>query len=292
METLTSHGIELDTSPGKFGELRDSSGLVDDLAALRERIAEDGYLFLRGYLDREVVLAARQEILEKLAAIGAIDLSYPLLDAVAAPRSQRREVDQAAFAKDLRTGAALRELCHRGRIRAFFEQFLGGPVRPFDYIWVRTVRVGGATGCHYDQVYMGRGTPNLYTAWIPIGDVPLCDGALLVLEGSNHLEELKRTYGALDVDRDRDNNPYGGGWLSKNPVEVQQRFGGRWLTAMFAPGDLLLFTIVTLHCSLDNKSPVNRIRLTSDSRYQLASEPVDERWIGEDPIAHSPAAQR
>jgi hypothetical protein len=48
----------------------------------------------------------------------------------------------------------------------------------------------------------------------------------------------------------------------------------------------------TLHCSLDNQSPVNRIRLSSDSRYQLASEPADERWIGADPIAHGPAAQR
>jgi hypothetical protein len=50
--------------------------------------------------------------------------------------------------------------------------------------------------------------------------------------------------------------------------------------------------MVTLHCSLDNQSPVNRIRLSSDSRYQLASEPADERWIGEEPIAHGPAAQR
>jgi hypothetical protein len=295
---LTSHGHEIDTSPAKFGELRDSSALADDAPALRARIAEDGYLFLRGYLDREAVIAARQEIFGKLARLGALDPAAPLLEAIAAPRAERRDYaqagwnDQAAFTKDLRTGTAIRELCHRGRIIRFCEQFLGGEVRPLDYIWVRTVRVGGATGCHYDRVYMGRGTPNLYTAWIPIGDVPLGDGALLVLENSHRLEELKGTYGALDVDRDRDNNPYGGGWLSTNPVEVQERFGGRWLTADFQAGDLLVFTMVTLHCSLDNQSPVNRIRLSSDSRYQLASEPIDERWVGEDPIAHGETARR
>jgi hypothetical protein len=37
----------------------------------------------------------------------------------------------------------------------------------------------------------------------------------------------------------------------------------------------------THHCSLDNQS--NRIRLSTDSRYQLASEPMDERWSGDHP---------
>lgn len=156
---LTSHGHEIDSSPAKFGELRDSSALAADVPALRARIAEDGCLFLRGYLDRDVVVAARQEIFGKLARLGALDSSAPLLEAIAAPRAERRVYsqagwnDQAAFSKDLRTGVAIRELCHRGRIISFFERFLGGEVRPLDYIWVRTVRVGGATGCHYDRVY-------------------------------------------------------------------------------------------------------------------------------------------
>jgi hypothetical protein len=292
MERLTSNGFELDTSPEKFGELRDSSELLGDVPALHERMAEEGYLLLRGYLDPEVVLAARREIFEKWAEIGAIDLSHPLMEAIAAPRSERKEVDQAAFGRSLRTGPAIRELCHQGRIITFFERFLGGEVRPLDWIWIRTVRVGGATGCHYDRVYMGRGTHNLYTAWIPLGDVPISDGALLLLEKSNQLEELKSSYGSMDVDRESDRQVYGGGMLSKNPVELQERFGGRWLTTDFKAGDLLVFTIVTLHCSLDNQSSVNRIRLSSDSRYQLASEPADERWIGDDPIAHGPAAKR
>jgi Phytanoyl-CoA dioxygenase (PhyH) len=289
---LKSNGHELDTRSDKLGELRDSSAVAEDVEALRARIAEDGYLFLPGYLDREIVMAAREEIFSKWAAVGAIDMSYPLLEGIAAPPSERKEFDQAAFSRDLRTGPALRALCHRGRILRFFERFLGGEVRPLDYIWIRTVRVGGATGCHYDRVYMGRGTLNLYTSWIPLGDVPRTDGALLILENSHRLEELKSSYGAIDVDRDRANNPYGGGMLSRDPVEMQERFGGRWLTTDFRAGDLLVFTMFTLHCSLDNQSPVNRIRLSSDSRYQLASEPADERWIGADPIAHGPAAQR
>ena len=164
---------------------------------------------------------------------------------------------------------------------AFLEQFLGGPVRTYDYLWLRTVHVGGATGCHYDIIYTGRGTPNLYTAWIPIGKMPLTDVSLMILENSHKLEDLRATYGKGDVGRDKNV-----GWLSKNPVEVQEKYGGRWHTADFKIGDLLVFTMFTLHCSLDNRPPVNRIPLTSDSRYQLASESVDDRWIGIDPAAH------
>jgi hypothetical protein len=281
---LTSHGHALDTKPERFGELRDSSGIQEDVAALKERMAAEGYLLLRGLLNRDEVLDARREILGRLASVGEIDPSRPLTDAVYSGASRRAEVDGRAFAKAMRTGAAVRRVCHAGPIMEFFDRFLGGPSRSFDYIWVRTVRPGGATGCHYDQVYMGRGTANLYTAWIPMGDVPVSDGSLLLLERSNHLEELKRTYGAIDVDRDRDANPYGGGWYSRNPVDVQNRFGGRWLTTDFAAGDALLFTMFTMHCSLDNRS--ERIRVSTDSRYQLASDPVDERWVGEEPIAH------
>ena len=49
-------------------------------------------------------------------------------------------------------------------------------------------------------------------------------------------------------------------------------------------GDVLIFSVFTVHGSLDNQS--NEIRLSTDSRYQLASEPLDERWMGEKPPAH------
>ena len=286
MSSFTSFGYELDTHPEKFGDLRASNDILDDVGALRQRMAEDGYLFMRDVLNQEVVMAARREILEKLASIGEIDTTnHPLIEGIASGQSERRRVDIKQFNKGLRVGEAIRALVHRGNVIRFYEKFLGGEVRSLDYIWLRTVKVGGATGSHYDWVYMGRGTQNLYTTWIPIGDVLKIEGTLLILENSHKLEALKNTYGAMDVDRDVD-GPYAGGWFSRNPLEVQERFGSRWLTTDFKVGDMLVFTMHTMHCSLDNCSPVNRIRITSDTRYQLASEPVDQRWIGEDSIAH------
>ena len=36
----------------------------------------------------------------------------------------------------------------------------------------------------------------------------------------------------------------------------------------------------------------NRVRLSTDSRYQPADEPADPRWIGPNPTGHSPANRR
>ena len=71
---------------------------------------------------------------------------------------------------------------------------------------------------------------------------------------------------------------------------MRDDFGLRWLTADYRMGDVLVFGMYTMHASMDNQS--NRFRLSSDSRYQLASEPVDERWVGENPIGHGLAGKK
>ncbi|MBW7995156.1 MAG: phytanoyl-CoA dioxygenase family protein [Candidatus Glassbacteria bacterium] len=290
MVTLTSNKTALDTGSDKFGELRESIDIAGDPSALRARIEEDGYLLIRGGLDRDQVMAARREILQKLDRVGEIDREYPLMDAVCSGLSRRGEGDQDEFLKSLRTGDEVRKLVRQGRLNKFYQQFFGREIRPLDYIWVRTVPVGGFTGIHYDWVYMSRGSRRLHTTWIPVGDVPRDNGALLILENSHRQEELKQTYGQLDVDRDRDNNPYGGavgGWYSEDAATVRNELGGRWLTTDFRAGDMLVFGMWTLHCSLDNNSPENRLRITVDARYQPADEPADERWVGADPVGHA-----
>ena len=57
--------------------------------------------------------------------------------------------------------------------------------------------------------------------------------------------------------------------------------------ADYKAGDLLTFNMLTVHAALDNRVP-DSLRLSSDSRYQKASEPIDERWVGENPPGHGP----
>ena len=48
-------------------------------------------------------------------------------------------------------------------------------------------------------------------------------------------------------------------------------------------GDALIFGMDTVHASLDNQTDF--IRLSTDTRYQRASHPADERWVG-DALGH------
>lgn len=98
--------------------------------------------------------------------------------------------------------------------------------------------------------------------------------------GSQHFAKVKATYGQLDVDRDNVID----GWLSKDPVDIVEKFGGKWATTNFSAGDVIIFGMFMLHASLINTT--NRYRISSDTRYQLAAEPVDERWIGRRPKGH------
>jgi hypothetical protein len=258
--------------------LRESNDIQHDAEALRERMKEDGYLFIRGLHDKKQVLETRRQMLEKLAENGALDANAPLMDGV---------INTSATSKffggtnQLTTRPAFQELVKSPRIMGFFEKFLGGPALTFDYKWLRVVSKGDFTGAHYDMVYMGRGTPNLYTCWTPIGDVPFELGPLALCVGSHRSEfaKLQQTYGKMDVDRDHVH-----GWFSDDPNEVVTKFGGKWHTAEFEAGDALVFGMYTMHMSL--KHTGSRFRISSDTRYQLASEAVDERWIGEQPKAH------
>lgn len=292
---LASCGQPLDTSPDYLGALRSSSDISGDVEALRQRMQEDGYLYLPGYLDRELVLEAREDILTQLAGEGYLAPGTPAMEAIwSSERKNGLRPDVAA------ASAPLQEVLYSGRMVEFYAKFLGGEVLHYDYTWLRAVAPGSGTPPHGDSVFMNRGTSNLYTGWVPLGDVSFDLGGLIILEGSHKLERIRNNYGRKDVDAYCSNRPDGpeyasgakwwGGWLSKNPPHLQKRLGGRWLTSEFRAGDLLTFTMNTVHGSLDNQS--DRIRLSCDIRYQLASEEVDERWVGPYPVGHGPGGKR
>lgn len=274
--SLSSNGIPLETGAEELGELRDANSLLGDVEALRRRMDDDGYLFVRGLLDRDTVLRSRREILLKFAIAGEIDsINHDLMDGIQSQHSFIDQVNLLALTESVRSGLAYRRVVDAPELMAFFDRFLGGPARSFDFRWVRLMRPGEATGVHCDGPYITRGTKNLWSAWIPIGDLPRIEGTLILLEGSHKNERLRESYGLRDADRDKL------GWLSKDPVRLRRSLGGRWLTTDFRAGDVLVLGMYLVHASLDNNSPEGRCRLTSDTRYQLVGDALDERWNGD-----------
>jgi hypothetical protein len=285
---LTARGLALDTTTEKFGSLRSSLEIVDDAEALRDRLRQDGYLYLPGLLDRQEVVAARRVITGRLAEQGFLDPNAPAIDAVARPGAE------IMFRPDLAMdNAPLQRVLYSGPMMQFYSHFFGEAIRHYDFTWLRAAAPGKNSSPHCDIVYMGRGTFDVLTAWTPLGDIAIDSGALTILEGSHQKRAALEDYLRRDVDTYCTNGPTEVGWdgiLDHDVPAIQERLGGRWLSADFRMGDFLTFTMGTVHASLDNLS--NRIRLSSDSRYQRASEPADERWVGAQPIGHGTAAMR
>ena len=260
-------------------DLRDSNDILENPDALHKRIAEDGYLLIRGLHDKETVLAARRSILAKLAAKGMLAPDTPLMDGNFNPDYPEPTSTGSMGNKSLTQLPAFKAVVEGAPIMNFFKHFLGGEARTFDFKWLRTAGPGSGSPIHYDIVFMGRGTKNLYSCWTPFGDVSLEMGPIVFCLGSNRFDKVRETYGKADVDRDLIE-----GHFSDKPLEIVEKFGGRWATTSFSAGDIIIFNMFLMHASLVNTS--DKIRITADTRYQLATEPIDERWIGKNPKGH------
>ncbi len=307
MSTLTalpqlySYGHPLDMADGKVGVLRDSSDAADDVEELRQRFAQDGYLYMKGYLDRDEVIEARRSLTDGLAAASVLDEAFPTMDAVCKPGAGY------VFKPELtKNNPAVQNLLYGPRLIEFYRRFYNRDVRHYDFTWLRAIGPGKGTNPHCDLPYMGRGTHGHMTCWVPYGDISFELGGLMVLERSHKRMDLLESYVYRDVDAFCENKPKevenaktganGFGWtftgtLSHNPPIIRNKFGGRWLTTEYRAGDFITFGMFLVHASLDNRTE-NRLRISSDSRYQRASEPIDDRWVGANPPGHGLAGKR
>ena len=67
---LTSLGHPLNAAESGFGWCRSSADLLTDPLALHQRLEEDGYLYITGYLDSALVGEARERLLHQLDDLG------------------------------------------------------------------------------------------------------------------------------------------------------------------------------------------------------------------------------
>lgn len=268
--------VEMDFPSQELGELRDSTSIAGDLHALRARMDEDGYIFLRGFHDPDRVAAARQRVLEAAAADGIVEGGDHL--------TQGRLLDAHKgifWGKrfDLTHSQEVLDVVESDRIMRFFEAYFQTEPTTYNFKWLRLTGKEQYTPPHYDIVYMGRGSKNLVTTWSALGTLPVEMGPIAVLAGSHRFDRIKETYGKVDVDV-----RHVTGYFPANPREISETFGGQWVTAPMEPGDVVMFGMYTMHASLMNTSDYARV--TMDTRYQPASEPLDDRWVGKAPKGH------
>lgn len=282
MQTTTYTSLGHAIPAHRFGLLNEHSHLAQDGAALRGALDADGYVLLRNALDRGAVLAAREEVFARLVEAG--EVKPPAIEGIPTGTSRREALypDLGAFWRSVCEGPTLRRVTHAGAMLDIMARIVNGPVRPFDFLWLRAMAPGRASAFHFDHVYMNRGTDRLYTVWTALGDVPLEDGPMLLVEGSHRWDDLIAQYRGFDVDEEKDRP----GHVTMDPVALAEERDCRLLSTNFRAGDILVVTMFMLHGSLDNNSPQGRVRLSCDTRYQHAGEAIDLRWIGNPPIGH------
>ena len=134
------------TFPGPhLGVLRDCNAVLDSAEGLHQQIAEDGYLLVRGLIDKEKVIAGRRAILEYANGNGKDEVfksGTDIIEAVAGEGSPGRTMGTPAVTHHPDVQAVL----EGDELFKFFRNFFGGDTRTFDYKWLRFVRPDGWSG--------------------------------------------------------------------------------------------------------------------------------------------------
>lgn len=249
----------------------DSSPLLGNAEALRQRAAEDGYLFFKGLLPRDLVMELRRQFLEVLGQFGWVDKRHDPMDAYGDPKAIAKEnreeliscgtgVHQRAY-QAIQRLELFHALAHHPNLIAVYEQLLGTAVLPHPRNIARLMLPSphnAPTPPHQDYIHI-QGTKNVWTCWFPLGDCPRALGSLSLIRASHKdgllAPKAAEGAGGLEV------------YLCKDNYE--------WIEDDFEAGDVLTFTSETVHKSLEPQWR-DRIRMSCDYRYQAAHEDIEQ----------------
>jgi hypothetical protein len=277
---ITSNGYTLDESPARMGRL-DPVPAEDraDRERLWSRLRRDGCLYLAGHLDPGLVEAFREYYFSVLTPTGLVEPgSDPRLGLGASGALDAALTRELLFG-EIVPGDEYAALTSHPAIRDWFAWFLGDEVHLHRRKILRHIRpgengIGTATQAHYDLLYLREGSERVLSMWIPLGDTPVELGGLAYLEGSHHW--------ALAAEREATARGSGerppARSITADLPGLADRRDARWLLADYRAGDVMVHSAYVVHASTDNVDALGRVRLSTDIRYQRASEPIDWRW--------------
>ena len=241
----------------------DSTPLLNDPQALRQRAREDGCLFFKGLLPAADLLDVRRQILHIGQQHGWLKESADLLDGMACEGLSVIESGDPRWKDFYCDVLKLRDfhaLALHSAITDMLATLFGEKALPHSRNICRVIfpqTQTHSTPPHQDHFYIG-GSDETWTAWIPLGDCPVELGSLAVARGTH-------TRCMMDV-----HEAQGAGGRAVDIDENSEWFGGD-----FACGDVLVLHSLAVHQGRDNQTS-DRLRLSVDYRYQPLSHPVRE----------------
>lgn len=238
---------------------KDSTDIAGDGSLLRQRMHEDGYLFIRSLLPGEILEALRLAFLKTAREAGWARTDTPPEDGIADLNGFCVEPEAAYMDvyADMYAIEAFHKLQHHPNVVRLLECMAGEPILPHPRIIARTIfpqREAYTTPAHQDFIPI-QGTAETYTAWIPLSELPAEMGGLQVAAGSHR-------HGVYDF------KPA----LGAGGIEITDPLEGAWVNSPFEQGDVLFFHSMLVHKGLPNRS--DRLRMSIDARYQRTSDPI------------------
>jgi ectoine hydroxylase-related dioxygenase (phytanoyl-CoA dioxygenase family) len=283
---LTSNGYPLVNSPEQLGRLMpsDPSATINQL---RERLKEQGYIWLRGFFSREEIISTRRRFFERMRPAGIVAENVDASEGVFSGHRDQTGLATKLLMEFVRT-AAYESFCLQPRLWGFYEQLLEGDV----YLHKRKIVRQSypldpkTTDAHYDLIYLRGGTDTVLSSWIPLGDVPLDMGGLTYLEGSDAFgRQIEAEFAArrAELAPEERLSAYNKhmsltGGIGKDLSVLVSRYNTRWLVADYEAGDMVIHTSYMIHAATQNNSSEGRIRLSTDIRYQRIRDEIDARW--------------
>jgi ectoine hydroxylase-related dioxygenase (phytanoyl-CoA dioxygenase family) len=231
---------------------------VLDTTAVRRAADDCGYLFFRRLIGADQILMLRRRVLENCRRAGWVS-DDACLEAIAPAGIRLGAYDERWLSFQQRV-LPLPEFVALGRhsaILGVLENVFRGPVVSDrgNTCRVMSPRAPEFTTPPHQDYYYVKGSNELWTVWLPLGDCPTEQGGLAVLPGSRGLGVL----------------PHAGEGPGRQGVLIGD--DSVWATSDYACGDVLMFHCLTVHRALDNLSP-DRLRISVDYRYQPAHPDV------------------
>lgn len=257
-------------SPERLSELTVSNDIQHDAEQLRQRLAEDGYLFFRNLLDADRLLSLREEMLTVMQHGGWLVAGTDPMDGIANPaaRSTEGDPEYTDVYHEVYKLQQFHEIGHDAGLLALLESIRGCPMmsqpQKVARLWFPKF-TDHTTPIHQDFVHF-QGTYDNLTCWSPVGDCPRELGGLAVLPGSHKVNRVLDHHFSL-----------GAGSLVVDPT-AYAGFGDEWLTTDYRAGDTLIFPALTIHKALPNLTE-DRLRVSLDNRYQRVSDPIAEHML-------------
>ncbi len=283
---LTSNGYPVVTSSAQVGRLTPSS-MHTSIDGLREQLKADGYIWLRGFFPRAEVIALRRRFFERMKSTGILAEDSDPGEGIFSGRRDPTGQTTKLLTEFVRT-AAYESFCFQPRLWQFYEELLGGDVYLHKRKIVRQTYPNDpkTTDAHYDLIYLRGGTDTVLSSWIPLGDIPLEMGGLTYLEGSDSFgRQMEAEFAARNANLSPEErvsaynkNMSATGGIGKDLRALVNRYNTRWLVADYEAGDMVVHTSYMIHAATQNVSSENRMRLSTDIRYQRIRDEIDARW--------------